>query len=106
MKTYENKEEMIKAMLDMDAHDIPDIIANGFDDTDDPHTTLAKMACNITTRLVENAGGEVRFDVDAVANDDKMDDVFALFKDFIVDLCDLVVSHAEITGIEVLNKDE
>lgn len=41
MKTYENKEEMIKAMLDMDAH-----------------------------------------------------------------LCDLVVSHAEITGIEVLNKDE
>lgn len=106
MKTYENKEEMVKVMLDMDAHEIPDIIANGFDDTDDPYTALAKMACNIATRLVENAGGEARFDIEAIASDDRMDDAFDQFKDFIVDLCDLVVSHGEITGIEILNKDE
>lgn len=106
MKTYENKEEMIKAMLDMDAHDIPDIIANGFDDTDDPHTTLAKMACNITTRLVENAGGEARFDIEAIANDDKMDDIVDEFGDCILDLYDLVASHGEITGIEVLDEEK
>ena len=25
MKTYENKEELLKVMLDMDVHEIPDI---------------------------------------------------------------------------------
>lgn len=106
MKTYENKEEMVKVMLDMDANEIPDIISNGFDDTDDPYTTIAKMACNIATRLVENAGGEARFDIEAIASDDRMDDVFDQFKDFIVNVCNLVVSHGEITGIEVLDEEK
>lgn len=106
MKTYENKEEMIKVMFDMDVNDIPDIIANGFDDTDDARTKITKMVCSIVTRLVENAGGEARFDIEAIANDDKMDDIVDEFGDCILDLYDLVASHGEITGIEVLNKDE
>lgn len=106
MKTYENKEEMLKVMFDIDAREIPDIIRNGFDDTDDPYTTLAKMVCNIVTRLVENAGGEARFDIEAIANDDKMDDIVDEFRDCILDLYDLVVSHGEITGIEVLDEEK
>lgn len=106
MKTYENKEEMLNAMIDMDLNDIPDVVVNGLDDTDDAYTGIAKMACNIITRLLENAGGEARFDIEAIASDDKMDDIVGKFGDCILDLYDLVVSHGEITGIEVLNKDE
>lgn len=106
MKTYENKEEMLKVMFDMDANDIPNIISNSFDDTDDVRTKIAKMVCSIVTRLVENAGGEARFDIEAIANDDKMDDIVDEFGDCILDLYDLVASHGEITGIEVLDEEK
>ena len=106
MKTYENKEEMLKVMLDMDVNDIPNIISKGFDDTDDVRTTITKMVCNIATRLVENAGGESRFDIEAIASDDRMDDIVDQFGDDILDLWDLVTSHGEITGIEVLDEEE
>lgn len=105
MKTYKNNVEMVKVMFDMDANDIPDIISNGFDDTDDARTKITKMVCNIVTRLVENAGGEARFDIEAIANDDKMDDIVYDFGDCILNLYDLVASHGEITGIEVLDEE-
>lgn len=106
MKTYENKEEMLKVMFDMDANDIPNIIRKGFDDTDDVRTTITKMVCNIATRLVENAGGEARFDIEAIASDDRMDDIVDQFGDDILDLWDLVTSHGEITGIEVIDEEK
>lgn len=106
MKTYKNNVEMVNAMFDMDTNDIPNIIRNGFDDTDDVRTKITKMVCNIVTRLVENAGGEARFDIEAIANDDKLDDIVDNFGDCILDLYDLVASHGEITGIEVLDEEE
>ena len=106
MKTYENKNEMLKAMLDMDLDDIPNIICDGFDDADDLHTTIAKIVSNVATRLVENAGGEARFDIEAIASDDEMDNIVDQFGDLIVNLYDLVSSHGEITGIEVLGEEE
>lgn len=106
MKTYENKEEMLNVMLDMDVNDIPNIVSNSFDDTDDVRTTITKMVCNIATRLVENAGGEARFDIEAIASDDRLDDIVDQFGDDILDLWNLVTSHGEITGIEVLDEEE
>ena len=106
MKTYENKEEMLKVMLDMDVNDIPNIISKGFDDTDDVRTTITKMVCNIATRLVENAGGGARFVIEAIASDDRMGAIVDLVGDDILDLWDLVTSHGEITGIEVLDEEE
>ena len=105
MKTYENKEELLKVMLDIDVDDIPNIISKGFDDTDDFRTTITKMVCSIATRLVENAGGEARFDIEAIVSDDRLDDIVDQFGDDIRDLCDLVTSHGEITGIEVLDEE-
>lgn len=106
MKTYENKEEMLKVMLDMDVNDVPNIICKGFDDTDDVCTTITKMVCNIATRLVENAGGEARFDIEAIASDDRLYDIVDQFGYDVIDLWDLVTSHGEITGIEVLDEEE
>lgn len=106
MKTYKNKEEMLNVMLDMDVSDIPNIIIKGFDDTDDVRTTITKTVCSIATRLVENAGGEARFDIEAIASDDRLDDIVDQFGDDILDLWNLVTSHGEITGIEVLDEEE
>lgn len=105
MKTYENKEELLNTMLDMDINDVPDIIAHDFDDADDIYTTFAKMACNVATRLVENAGGEARFDVDAMATDIEAKAIIDRFTDVFIDLCEFVVSRGEITGIEVLDEE-
>ena len=106
MKTYENKKELLENVLDVDAHDIPDVIAKDFDEADDPNMAFAKMACNIATYLVENAGGEAQFDVDAVASDDMLDDIIDRFENMLADICELVIGHGEITGIEVLGEEE
>lgn len=106
MKTYENKEEMLKVMFDMNVNDVPNIICKGFDDADDVRTTIAKTVCSIATRLVENAGGEARFDIEAIASDDRLDDIVDQFGEDILDLWGLVNSHGEITGIEVLDEEE
>lgn len=107
MKTYENKEGLFSAMMDMDVNDVPSIITNGLDEADDLNMTFAKAACNLAKYLVENVGGEAQlFDVEAFASDDKMDDIVDRFGEVLIDLCELVLSHGEITGIEVLDEEE
>lgn len=104
MKTYENKRELINAMLDMDVEKIYDMVLDGLDDTDNLDTTFAKMACNIAKGLVENAGGEAQFDVDAIVNDEELDNIIGRIAELVSDISELVVAHGEITGIEVLGE--